>query len=85
MTLRVMGYIVLVLLASNLVILIFNTFKYLIPLKVIKSPLLSLFYIFSGIITISRILEITYFVLPSANKEGAQASFMSLSMYENRV
>lgn len=85
MTLRVMGYIVLVLLASNLVILIFNTFKYLIPLKVIKSPLLSLFYIFSGIITISRILEITYYVLPSANKGGGQASFMSLSMYENRV
>ena len=78
-----MGYIVLVLLAANLVFLIYNTVKYLIPLKVLKSPLLSLFYVFSGIITISRILEITYYVLPSANT--TQTSFMSLSVEDNCV
>lgn len=78
-----MGYIVLVLLASNFVILIFNIVKYLIPLKVIKSPLLSLFYIFSGIITVSRILEITYFVIPATKTDPHASSFMSLGMEEN--
>ena len=59
--LRTSGFIILGLLSANLVFLFHNTIIYLIPLK-IKSVLLAQFYILAGIITIARIIEVSYFV-----------------------
>ena len=61
-TLLILGYIEIVLFGINLSFLAFNVFRYLIPLKV-KSPLLILFYILSGTMTIARIIELIYLLL----------------------
>ena len=62
--LRVVAYCIIFLLAVNLVFLISNVVRFLIPLQV-RSKLLGLFYILAAYLTIARMVELVYFVLPS--------------------
>ena len=61
---RSIGYLIIVTLLAQFFFVLFNVFKYLIPLKV-KSPFMSFFYILAGILTLSRIGDVFYFVLPN--------------------
>ena len=62
--LRSIGIVVIVTLAFQFFFILFNVFKYLIPLKV-KSPFMSVFYLLAGIFTLGRIVEVLIFVLPT--------------------
>ena len=64
LVLRITGYTMLVLLAGNVLFLIGNVFKYLWRLGV-KSALLGMFYCLAFIMTVSRIVEVGYFVRKS--------------------
>ena len=65
--LTIVGSILIILFALNLALLLFNTFRYLIPLR-IKSALLALFYILAAINNLARLLELVFFVVP--DKDG---------------
>ena len=60
---RSIGYVIIVTLTFQFFFVLFNVFKYLIPLKV-KSPFMSIFYVLAGILTLGRIVEVLIFVLP---------------------
>ena len=64
LSLRIVAYVVISLLALNLLFLISNLVRFLIPLKV-RSKLLGLFYILAALMTVAVIIELVYFVLPS--------------------
>ena len=61
-TLRVLGYITILLFSCNLVFLTANIMRYLIPLK-LGSPLITLFYGLAALLTVARIVECSYFVM----------------------
>lgn len=63
-TLRAVGWLVILLLCVNLGMIAWNIGRYLIPLKV-KSVLLYLIYIAATILSVSRIIELAYIVSPA--------------------
>ena len=57
---RIIGIIVAALFALNLMLLVSNVVRYLIPLKV-KSCLLAQFYILAAVNNLARMLELVFF------------------------
>ena len=62
--LKVTAIVVLMAFLANLCLLVHNVLRYLIPLK-IKGMLIALFYIFAGVMTVARTVELIYYVVPS--------------------
>ena len=67
--LRIIGIIVAALFALNLMLLVSNVVRYLIPLKV-KSWLLAQFYILAAVNNLARMLELIFFVRESDDEVG---------------
>ena len=66
---RIIGIIVAALFALNLMLLVSNVVRYLIPLKV-KSCLLAQFYILAAVNNLARMLELVFFVRESYDDDG---------------
>ena len=67
--LRIVGSIVAAIFGLNLIFLVSNVVRYLIPLKV-KSCLLAQFYILAAVNNLARFVELVFFVRCSSEEAG---------------
>ena len=80
MVLKVVATLVLFAFFVNLCLLLHNVMRYLLPLK-IKGMLIALFYIFAAVLTVSRAIELIYYILPS--NKSPSLTYMYASLGQN--
>ena len=73
MVLKTLGYIILVLFCANLIFIVHNIVRFLVPLRV-KAPLVTVFYGLAMLLTISKIIQISFFV----KKDSARPTLTNL-------